>query len=59
MRNLTPFLLLTDTDWTATPALRWTLTGAYLTVLTLIAIYGIHRWWLVVLYYRTRRHAPN
>ncbi len=49
--------LLTDQAWTASPALRWTLTISYVLVLGLIAVYGMHRWWLVWLFYRTRRQA--
>lgn len=32
---------------------------AYLTVLTLICIYGAHRYFLVLLYYRVRRRTPR
>lgn len=35
--------------------LRWSLTGAYLTLLALIAAYGLHRHWLVHLCLRHRR----
>jgi cellulose synthase/poly-beta-1,6-N-acetylglucosamine synthase-like glycosyltransferase len=43
--------------WLAHPAVRWPLTVVYVLVLLLIAIYGLHRYWLVYLYYRNRRHA--
>ncbi len=43
--------------WLTHPAVRWPLTALYVLVLLLIAIYGLHRYWLVYLYYRNRRHA--
>lgn len=39
--------------------LRWVVTTAYLAVLGLISIYGLHRYWLVWLYYRHRREKPT
>ena len=51
--------LWTDAPWQVQPLVRWSLTGAYLMVLMLIATYGLHRYWLVYLYYRTRRHQPR
>ena len=39
--------------------LRWPLTSAYLLVILLICIYGLHRYWLVLLYYRTRGRLPR
>jgi cellulose synthase/poly-beta-1,6-N-acetylglucosamine synthase-like glycosyltransferase len=43
-----------DSDWLARLAI-----GAYLTVLTLICIYGAHRYFLVLLYYRVRGRVPT
>ena len=43
-----------SSDWLARFAI-----GAYLTVLTLICIYGAHRYFLVVLYYRVRGRVPQ
>ncbi len=42
-----------------TPAIRWPLTAAYVLVLLLIAIYGMHRYALVWLYYRHRSKTPS
>ncbi len=41
------------------PLLRWPLTIAYLSVLALVATYGLHRYWLVWLYYRHRIQIPR
>ena len=41
-------------SWTM-PWVRWLITGLYLAVLMLICVYGLHRYWLVYLYYRHRR----
>jgi len=43
-----------ESDWLARFAI-----GAYLTVLTLICIYGAHRYFLVLLYYRVRKRVPQ
>jgi hypothetical protein len=43
-----------SSDWLARFAI-----GAYLTVLTLICIYGAHRYFLVLLYYRVRGRVPQ
>lgn len=40
------------------PAIRWPLTGVYVVVLLLIALYGLHRYLLVLIYYRHRRQCP-
>ncbi len=48
-------MLVPDQDWTAHPLIRWTLTGLYVGVLALISMYGLHRYWLVLLFLRTRR----
>ena len=48
-----------DREWLTQPAVRWSLTGAYVGVLLLIAIYGVHRYWLVYLYYRNKRNIPR
>lgn len=37
------------------PALRWVVSAAYLGVLMLVSIYGLHRYWLVWLYYRHKK----
>ncbi len=39
--------------WIIAEPLRWTLTVAYVGTLCLIAVYGLHRYWLVLLF---RRH---
>jgi len=39
--------------------LRWPLTVMYLGLLALIATYGLHRYWLVLLYNRHRRTLPR
>jgi len=39
--------------------LRLGLTGLYLTMLLLVALFGFHRWMLVFLYYRHKRNAPR
>lgn len=38
---------------------RWPMTAAYLGLLGMIAMYGLHRYWLVYLYRRHRRHLPR
>ncbi len=48
-----------DASWLTNPAIRWSLTAVYMTVLLLISAYGLHRYWLVWLYYRSRRHLPR
>ncbi len=40
-------------------ALRWPLTGAYLLLLALIGSYGLHRYWLVFLFNRHRKHIAR
>ena len=40
-------------------AIRWTLMGAYLLLLGSIGLYGLHRYWLVSLYWRHRRTIPQ
>ncbi|MFW6058751.1 MAG: cellulose synthase family protein [Phycisphaeraceae bacterium] len=46
--------------WIELDALRWPLTAAYLGLLALIGVYGLHRYWLVYLFNRHRRriHRP-
>ena len=48
---------LADSSWLdpTGPIIRWTLTALYVGVLLLICTYGLHRYWLVWLFYRTRR----
>lgn len=41
------------------PVIHYTLTAVYLVVLLLVSIYGLHRYWLVWLYYRHRRQIPR
>ena len=48
-----------DVSWLNNPFIRWPLTAAYIAVLLLVGLYGIHRYWLVWLYYRNRRHVPR
>jgi cellulose synthase/poly-beta-1,6-N-acetylglucosamine synthase-like glycosyltransferase len=40
-------------------AVAWVLTALYLGVLLIASVYGLHRYWLVVRYYRTRHRRPN
>ncbi|MEE9403970.1 MAG: cellulose synthase family protein [Algisphaera sp.] len=40
-------------------ASRWPLTAAYLLLLVLIGIYGVHRYWLVYLFARHRKQTPR
>ena len=46
--------MYSDIEWLTHPIIRWPLTTAYLGVLLLISIYGLHRYWLVWLYFRNR-----
>ncbi|MBL4700544.1 MAG: glycosyltransferase family 2 protein [Phycisphaeraceae bacterium] len=41
------------------PLIRWPLTLAYVIVLLLIAFYGLHRYMLVITYYRNRHKTPQ
>ena len=36
------------------PLVRWSVTAVYLVILALISIYGVHRYWLVYLFYKRR-----
>ncbi len=47
------------TGWLNSPVLRWFVTGLYLATMTLIAIYGLHRYWLVYLFNKYRRTIPR
>lgn len=38
---------------------RWTLTSLYFSVLVLICVYGLHRYWLLLLFRRNRRNVPR
>ena len=49
--------MLAEVSATDTPTLRTALTIGYLSVLGLICVYGLHRYWLVWLYYRHRPGA--
>jgi len=42
-------------DAASWPALRWTLTALYLATVGLLCVYGLHRYWITWLFYRTRR----
>jgi len=54
------FLAIQDQPSAVGPVLRWSVTVAYLLFLGLICLYGLHRYWLVWLFYRHRRnvHRP-
>jgi cellulose synthase/poly-beta-1,6-N-acetylglucosamine synthase-like glycosyltransferase len=39
--------------------LRWPVTGAYVLLLALIGLYGLHRYWLVFLYSRHHKQRPR
>ena len=39
--------------------LRWPLTIAYLLVMGIVCVYGVHRYWLTLVYYRTRLNMPR
>jgi len=39
--------------------LRWPVTGAYVFLLMLIGLYGLHRYWLVYLFGRHHKHRPR
>lgn len=41
------------------PAIRWPLTVMYVLVLLLISLYGLHRYLLVLIYFRHRRKTPQ
>ena len=67
--NVLALTLGQEGPWFAHPLMRWSLTTVYLLVLLLIATYGLHRYWLVYLFYRSRKritrprahfdHLPN
>lgn len=38
---------------------RWPLTVAYLTTLSLVCVYGLHRYWITILFYRTRHRIAR
>lgn len=46
-------------DWLSQPWIRWPLTLLYVGVLSVICVYGLHRYFLVWLYYRHRRRRPR
>lgn len=48
-----------DAIYLNAPLIRWPLTALYLLVLLLVSIYGLHRYWLVWLYYRNRQRMPR
>lgn len=43
----------------ASDLLRWVLNAAYLGVLGVVCIYGLHRYWLVYLFWRHRQDIPR
>lgn len=43
----------------ASDLLRWVLNAAYLGVLAVVCVYGLHRYWLVYLFWRHRRDIPR
>jgi cellulose synthase/poly-beta-1,6-N-acetylglucosamine synthase-like glycosyltransferase len=45
--------------WLTEPYVRWPLTLAYVGVVLVIAIYGLHRYWLVYLFYKHRNDKPQ
>jgi cellulose synthase/poly-beta-1,6-N-acetylglucosamine synthase-like glycosyltransferase len=45
--------------WVDPQLLRWPVTGAYLALMALIGVYGLHRYWLVYLYGRHRSVRPR
>lgn len=57
--NLTALTLLSELIWLDHPYIRWPLTSVYLFVLLMISIYGLHRYFLVILYYRNRHKAST
>lgn len=52
-------IALIDPHWLTHPAIRWPVTLVYLTVLGLISVYGLHRYWLVWLYCQHGRRRPR
>lgn len=55
---ITLITIIADTAHAASFA-GWLLTALYLGVLLVASMYGLHRYWLVVRYYRTRHRRPN
>lgn len=49
---------LNDRLWEGLEPLRWSLLALYLLLLAVIAIYGLHRYWLVFLFLRHGRREP-
>ncbi|RMH19947.1 MAG: glycosyltransferase [Gammaproteobacteria bacterium] len=54
-----PIHMLDWTAWLSQPWLRWPITTVYLILMSLISIYGLHRYWLVLLFNRHRRDRPR
>ncbi len=46
-------------SWLSHPLARWPLTILYVLTLVLVCVYGIHRYWLVWMYWRNRRNIPR
>jgi cellulose synthase/poly-beta-1,6-N-acetylglucosamine synthase-like glycosyltransferase len=53
------FTMLFLQEWIEPQLLRWPLTVAYLFLLGMISIYGVHRYWLVYLFAKHGRRNPR
>ncbi len=53
------FNTVTDLTWADPSVLRWPIAVCYLTLLALITVYGLHRWWMIGLYIWTHRQLPR
>ncbi len=51
--------MLDWTAWLTQPWLRWPTTTIYLVLMALIGMYGVHRYWLVLLFDRHRHDRPR
>ncbi len=49
-----PPLIAIASNWLQHPAVAYPLAGAYLFMLVMVCIYGLHRYWLVISYLRAR-----
>lgn len=59
MTDLTTPIFISKSATLAASHGVWLLTAVYLGVLLIASIYGLHRYWLVSRYYRTRHLKPN
>lgn len=48
-----------DLSWLNQPAIRIPLTVAYVTLLLLVSLYGLHRWWLMWVFKKTVAKVPR